>query len=257
MITKAQTGTAVEPQRVPVEALGERLGLDLTAPRSATPLEDWSMRADDGPILEAVFRAFAPRRHLEFGTWEGFGARLVLQACGATVWTLNLPEGEVDGEGNWQYAGVYDDASAVPAGAGAPQDFRSGGGHVYFQTDAHGFIGRLYREAGLGHRVNQVFCDSQAWDTSAYPAGFFDSVLVDGGHEPAVVVSDTCKAMPLLRSGGLMLWHDYCPEPAVLEQGGAAAGVFEAIRVLGPDLREACQDWFWVEPSHLLIGVRR
>lgn len=62
------------------------------------------------------------------------------------------------------------------------------GPRTYHRTDAGGYIGRIYRERGLGHRVRQVYCDSRDWNTANYPADFFDSVLIDGGHQPDVVI---------------------------------------------------------------------
>ncbi len=242
--------------RVAAAEVGERLGLNLDLQASTQPLTDWSMTRDDAPILAALFAAFRPGRHLEFGTWQGFGARLVLQHCDATVWTLNLPDGEPGDDGGWAYAEGYDQPGGAPRGAGPAKDFREGGGKVYYQSDAHGFIGRLVHEAGLGHRLCQVLCDSRDWDTTAYPRGFFDTVLIDGGHATEVVCHDTRQALPLLRPGGLMLWHDYCPEPAVIAASPAVAGVTAAIEQMGGMLTRAFEDLFWIEPSHLLVGVR-
>ena len=84
----------------------------------------------------------------------------------------------------------------------------------YHQTDAGLFIGQHYRDAGFGHRVCQIYCDSRDWDTAAYPSDFFDSALIDGGHIEEVVASDTRKALSVTRSGGLIMWHDFCPDPA-------------------------------------------
>src|SRR5262249_31542510 len=58
------------------------------------PLDRWKMETDDAPILDCLWRLRRPRRHLEFGTWEGFGATLVGQATDAEIWTVNLPQGE-------------------------------------------------------------------------------------------------------------------------------------------------------------------
>jgi len=77
-------------------------------------------------------------------------------------------------------------------------------------------VSRRYREAGFGHRVCQIYCDSRTWDTSAYPRDFFDSVLIDGGHSADVVLSDTRKAFEVTRPGALIMWHDFCPDPTVL-----------------------------------------
>ncbi len=167
--------------------LGERLGLggSFRAPLRVIdiPLKDFRMETHDALILEQVYRAFRPGKHLEFGTWEGFGATLCAKSCDAKIWTLNLPEGERDAKGNF----VYTDCSTGAA------------------TDADARIGHLYREAGFSDRVEQLLVDSLEFDDSAFAPGFFDSVLVDGGHTHEVVTSDTDKAMRLLRTGGLLI----------------------------------------------------
>lgn len=239
---------------VPVEALHERLGLsvrlDYPSESLFKPFDDWKMEIDDGPILRYLYRHLRPRRHLEFGTWEGAGACLCLEECDAHVWTINLPEGEiVDGRP------VYSSTPAVvPTGAKALKD---GDEKEVYQTDAGVFIGHLYRGAGFGHRVCQVLCDSRDWDASAYPAGFFDTALVDGGHTPHVVASDTRKALSLVRPGGLILWHDFCPDPALLSTFPSVAGVVASIVENWGDLRASVQDVFWIRPSFLLAAVRK
>ena len=227
-------------------------------PPSPHALEDWQMQRDDAPIFSYLFAQFAPRRHLEFGTWQGFGTCLCLEACRATVWTLNLPDGEAKPDGGWAYSERITDESKSPAGAVTTnfgQD--EAGPRTYHRTDAGTYVGRLYREKNLGHRVCQVFCDSRHWDTSNYPPGFFDSVLIDGGHQPDIVISDTRKALPLLRSRGIMLWHDYCPKPEIIAQSAAAQGVTAAIKSLLPELKAALSTLVWIEPSYILLGIKK
>src|SRR5581483_11246495 len=91
---------------------------------------DWKMEVDDAPILRYVYRQVRPRRHLEFGTWEGTGACYCLEECDANVWTINLPDGERDPSGVRVYEG-----------------------------DAGASIGHRYRSAGFTDRVCQILCD--------------------------------------------------------------------------------------------------
>jgi hypothetical protein len=212
------------------------------------------MEEDDAPIFAYLYRSLRPRRHLEFGTWQGFGAALCLEHCDATVWTINLPNGETQPDGGWSY---YQDFSPEEVGPGRTNAKTTRRGRVVCQTDTVGFIGREYLARGLGNRVCQVYCDSRLWDTSAYPDGFFDSVLIDGGHSEDVVISDTCKALPLVRSGGLVMWHDYCLDDGVRRGGGSVQGVLAAIDAMLPDLGGEMKDLFWIEPSWILAGVKR
>lgn len=237
---------------VTVERLQQRLGfkeaLDYPEESRQKPFSRWRMEVDDAPILRYLYRGFRPRRHLEFGTWQGFGACLCLSECDATVWTINLPQGELIA-GAPAYSSVESDVPpyASPLAGADPS---------VYQTDAGIFIGHQYRAAGFGHRVCQVYCDSREWDTTAYPPGFFDSVLIDGGHAPDVVISDTRKALQLVRPGGLLLWHDFCPDPEILESSPASAGVVAALTGHWHEIRGEMRDLFWIQPSFLLVGIR-
>ena len=238
---------------VSVGQLHERLGLstplDYPADSLVKPFDTWKMEVDDAPILAYLYRHVRPARHLEFGTWEGFGACLCLDECDATVWTINLPGGElVEGVPAYSSPRV-----TAPAGA-TPREERDG--TPIYQTDAGPFIGHLFRSRGLDHRVHQILCDSRAWDTSAYPEGFFDSAFIDGGHSRDVVSSDTRKALEVVRPGGLILWHDFCPDPGVFEIMQAVTGVVDSITKDWNELRGTVRDLFWIRPSFLLAAIR-
>ena len=247
-----------ELAHVPVQRLHERLGLatPLDYPQASLhkSLGHWNMDEDDVPILQYLYRQLRPRRHLEFGTWIGIGTVRVLEACNAEVWTLNLPEGETDADGKWIYSQPFARESEIPADA--PR-FVTRQGEVFAQTDGPGFVGQCYRERGLAHRVHQILCDSRQWDTSEYPEGFFDTVLIDGGHTTDVVLNDTRKALPLVRPGGAILWHDFCPDPDVRRRCSCVQGVTTAITEAWDTLSEQCADLFWIEPSWLLMGIKR
>lgn len=239
---------------VPVDALHDRLGLPtpLAYPASSRtkPLVEWRMEVDDAPILRYLYRSLRPRRHLEFGTWEGTGACYCLSECEATVWTINLPEGElIDNRP------AYHSMLREPPTGAVPIAVR--GEEREYQTDAGVFIGHRYRSAGFGHRVCQILCDSRDWDISAYPRDFFDSVLIDGGHSEDVVVSDTRKALAATRSGALILWHDFCPDPLVFSSMPSTTGVLTAILKHWDEVRDCVTDIFWIQPSFLLAALRR
>jgi len=52
------------------------------------------MEHDGEPFSAWVYSAIKPKKHLEVGSWEGFGALLCLKSCEAEVWAVNQPEGE-------------------------------------------------------------------------------------------------------------------------------------------------------------------
>jgi predicted O-methyltransferase YrrM len=246
-------------QSLPLTALAGLLSAR-EAPPSASPsaLNQWQMERDDGPLFAYLYRNFRPRRHLEFGTWQGYGTCLCLENCEAGVWTINLPDGETKPDGSWAYGHrVIDDTSTPPGAVTVNFGQDEDGPRTYHRTDAASYIGRLYREKNLGHRVCQIYCDTRDWDTSVYPADFFDSALIDGGHSPEVVASDTRKALSVLRPGGLILWHDFCPLPEIREKFDSVRGVTTGIDSLLPELRLQLRQLCWIDPSWILLGIKK
>jgi Methyltransferase domain len=248
------------PWAVPLSGLGKLFSLPGTLPPDASKkrLDEWKMEDDDAPIFRYLYQTQRPRRHLEFGTWQGWGTALCLESCAATVWTLNLPDGENRTDGTWAYGERVVDATH------APQDVVTAtygedelGARTYHRTDAGGYIGRLYRERGLGFRVCQIYCDSRDWDISNYPSDFFDSVLVDGGHQQEVVINDARKSLQVLRSGGLIMWHDFCPYPEIRSRFETVEGVTAGIELILPELRSQLKRLCWIDPSWILVGVKK
>ena len=210
-------------------------------------LSDWKMQVDDAPIFRYIYRNFRPRRHLEFGTWIGEGVLYCLEESDATVWTINTPFGE-DGAGYSFGPEDIADAHAWADKIGLPRT-------ANYTSDSIGFIGMHYLEGNLGHRVCQIYSDSTMWDISNYPPGFFDSVLIDGGHSKQVVRSDTHKAMALTHSDAIIMWHDFCPE--VYPKMSSTIGVIEAISEQWEWLQTQCRELFWIYPSWILLGVKK
>ena len=225
---------------------------------SRFPLVDWNMERDDAPILTRIIHWAKPRRHLEFGTWKGYGTCLVLENSDAVVWTINLPEGELKPDGTWAYSERREPKSSPNPGIPSVSFGRDENGEqIYQQTDAGPSIGHLYRERGLGHRVNQIYCDSRLWETSAYPKNFFDTIFVDGGHQSNVVASDTKKALSLLRPGGLILWHDFCPDEAVKNKYPHVVSVMKGVESVSEELVKENIELYWIDPSWLLLGLKK
>jgi FkbM family methyltransferase len=236
---------------VPIGDLGVALGF--SRPFVSTrvyrhPLAEFNTERDETHIFEYIYENFAPHRHLEFGTWEGHGAATVARVCKAEIWTINLPEGECNSAGDFVYGG-----SAL-AGGTLPGEFPPPPGDG--PTDSGEWIGWRYRAAGFGHRIHQILCNSLDLDTSQWSQGFFDTVFIDGGHSEDVVCSDTDKAYQLLRPGGLMIWHDFCPEPETLALNEAPRGVAKAIAANMDRWLPGFQRLFWIRPTWILLGIR-
>jgi predicted O-methyltransferase YrrM len=224
------TASAEQLDVVTVEQLSVRMGfletLDYPSVSRHKLLTHRKMEVDDSPILRYLYRNFRPRRHLEFGTWQGTGALYCLEECAATVWTISLPGGEKMEDG-------------TPA----------------YESDSGLSIGGHYREHAFGNRVCQIYSDSRDWDISNYPRGFFDSTFIDGGHDPDTVRSDTAKALALLRPGALCVWHDFCPDPEVLRRKPPSLGVVDGLIRDWDLIRSRMRDIFWIEPSLILTGI--
>jgi Methyltransferase domain len=241
---------------VPVDEIRRELSFDeqisFASEWRTRPLREWVMDADDA-TLRYLFRNFRPRRHLEFGTWQGDGVLRCVEECDATVWTINVLEGEARPDGGWAY-GELETAESDPPTPWSERLSTNDG--VWARTDSYGQIGRKYLKAGWGKRVCQIYADSRDWDTRAYPDGFFDTAFIDGGHAADVVENDTRQAVRLVRAGGLVIWHDFCPLEEVTRQCESTRDVVGFITAHLEELRGSFTRLFWVEPSWLLFGIR-
>lgn len=147
------------------------------------------------------------RTLFEFGTCTGKTSYLWArnQPPGGTVTTLTLDPERLD-----QYQAVAGDDRTAEAYAKEESRFTS---FRYTGTEVEG-------------RVVQLFGDSKHFEDIPY-AGTCDVVFVDGSHAYSYVVSDSAKALRMVRPGGLVLWHDYSPE---------CPGVFRALNEMAARL---------------------
>ena len=223
--------------------------------KSRYSLAEWNMERDDAPILAQVIRLMQPFRHLEFGTWKGFGACLVMENSPATVWTINLWEGEVHPGGTAAYSESLPQKRKKSFFEKLWEKNTENNAPVV-QTDAKEQIGIMIREKNLGHRVNHLFCNSKEWDTSAYSEGFFDTIFIDGGHQTDVVASDTRKALPLLREGGVIFWHDFCLDQNVRKKFQHVNTVIAGVEAVAEEIKKQGISLYWIDPSWLLCGIK-
>ena len=90
----------------------------------------------------------------------------------------------------------------------------------------------------MEHKVEQLFGDSKELDTTPW-AGQCDLVFVDGSHAYSYVMSDSAKALDLVRPGGLVLWHDYAGplhSPGVYRALNELAQRLPIVRIAGTSL---------------------
>ena len=196
--------------RVGVEELDRRFRPDeLGATRAAevTYIGRGTIRVPGGTsdteawILAAL--AKESRRLFEFGTCTGKTAYL---------WARNQPS---DGTVTTLTLGPDQHDAYQPAAKDDPVAER------YAKQESR-FTRFLYSGTEVEAQVRQLHGDSKQFDDTPY-AGSCDVVFVDGSHAYSYVVSDSTKALRMVRPGGLVLWHDYSPE---------SPGVFQALNEL-------------------------
>jgi predicted O-methyltransferase YrrM len=135
--------------------------------------------------LSAITKFINARNILEIGTYNGY-ATLNLAANSppdATITTIDLPP-------NW----------AGGLRIKIPKSYQNVGNRSR--------IGMLYKDTRYSKKIVQVFGDSAEidWGKMAIP---FDLVFIDGCHHYEYVKKDTQNAIKYLKSGGMIIWHDY------------------------------------------------
>ncbi len=92
------------------------------------------------------------------------------------------------------------------------EEYREGeGDHAGATRDAlreSGFAQFYYSGTPEAAKVHQIYGDSKAFDESEL-AGQCDLIFIDGSHAYSYVMSDSEKALRMVRKGGIILWHDY------------------------------------------------
>ena len=85
----------------------------------------------------------------------------------------------------------------------------------------------LYNGTSVEPKVRQLFGDSKAFDETPY-LNSCDLIFVDGSHAYSYVLSDSRKALRMVKPGGVILWHDYV--------GPEEEGVFRGMNELAQEL---------------------
>jgi hypothetical protein len=157
---------------------------------------DWRMEDGDSQILAYLYRNHQPSRHLEFGTWEdsvrSFARKIATRKYGRSTCMKENGQAKVCRytvtrrlwETNSRKASWFLTTHQLS--------------RPMLVIGSAGAIGRR----GYTKRVRQILVDSTTWDASSFADGFFDSILIDGGHASDVVISDTNTSLRLLRTEG-------------------------------------------------------
>jgi predicted O-methyltransferase YrrM len=144
-----------------------------------------SIDATELMVLCAIERFICARKVLEIGTYDGNTAlNLAANLSGdGRVTTVDLPT-------DWDRKFVYD----------VPDD--------YWNVTDRRSVGAQYRNSPYQARIRQVFGDSAGVDWKELNPPF-DMVFIDGCHYSEYVRVDTRNAVANIRTGGVIVWHDY------------------------------------------------
>ena len=66
----------------------------------------------------------------------------------------------------------------------------------------------VYSGTPVESKIRQLFGDSKAFDETPFTK-CCDLIFIDGSHSYSYVKSDTEKALKMIASGGMIVWHDY------------------------------------------------
>jgi len=137
-------------------------------------------------ILVELLQTCQPTTCFEIGTYDGRTALNMAANTSddAVIYTLDLPREQID-------------STIFPLD---PLDLDV----VKKETS-----GARYHSTEWECKIQQLYGDSAAFDYTPYQ-GKIDFVFVDGSHTYDYVLSDSRKAISLLRNEkGIILWHDY------------------------------------------------
>jgi predicted O-methyltransferase YrrM len=143
--------------------------------------------------LVLLLKRARAERIFEFGTYKGISiTQLALNVPeGGEICTLDLPDESI----NTRLAIADPDEVAITVEKGkgslVPSELKS--------------------------RITFLKQDSAVFDESPY-AGRMDFVFVDGAHHYDYVKNDSEKGWRMLKSGGIIAWHDFRPlDPGVVK----------------------------------------
>ncbi|WP_353718636.1 class I SAM-dependent methyltransferase [Dyadobacter sp. 676] len=142
-------------------------------------------------VISNLVKKWNPRRIFEIGTFQGRTTlNMALNSGSDTeIVTLDLPAGEL---------------------ASTKMDIEDGEvRYVKKEVSGERFIGHP-----AASKIRQVFGDSASFSFDEYKDSV-DVAFIDGSHAYEYVLNDSEKVFPIMRKGGLIIWHDYTNWPGV------------------------------------------
>jgi FkbM family methyltransferase len=186
--------------------------------------DGYLMEQSSAHLLKSLYRHLKPMRHLEIGTWEGFGAELALSNGAHEVWSIEKYD-----NGNPEYGSRYLSKS---------ESVRPGW-----------IVSPMNRE-----RFHQYFGTVQDFSQKQSGVDPFNTILIDGAHDKQSVILDTRFALSVTSAGAIVIWDDY--PVLTTDNNSTKNGVLQAIKELLPELSREC-DLMAIRGTALLIGIRK
>lgn len=198
------------------DSVGKMQVAEPIAEKICMPPFYFDTRHDDFYPLMKIARALDPRVIVELGTAHGNTiANLALNCPIARFVTVN-----------------------------APIELMTGSSTTYSLT--RGEIGAVYRAAGFGARITQVFANTVDLDISTSLAfgEKIDFGIVDACHDEDYVVNDFLKLLPHMSGRGVILLHDTHEKMEGHLRGSYMACM--KLRKRGHDIRHLRGTWWGV-----------
>ena len=137
-------------------------------------------------FIAAFVNQQQPLACFEIGTFDGRTTQNIAanQPANGICYTLDLPPTDLS-------------STALPL---------AGGDSTYVDKPTSG--ARIAEQLHESGRIVQLYGDSGTFDFTPYHDKI-DLMFVDGSHSYEYVLSDTEHAWKMVKSGGIILWHDY------------------------------------------------
>jgi len=167
------------PVVLPAEVVPGDVTFQVTRPSDV----DGSMTLTEIASICHIVAALDPAKVVEIGSFQGLTTvNLARNALRGVVHTVDLP----------------------PSSSGMDTAFRNNDASIIERRKGYAYAGTEVED-----RINQHYGDTATFDFEGVIGGGVDLLLIDAAHSYEYVRNDTIRALPLLREGAVILWHDY------------------------------------------------
>lgn len=172
------------------ESIIKKIGLEsLINPSTCVSMSpfrpiDGNMSLQEVLILSLLIKSYNPRTILEIGTFNGLTTYHMALNSPATTKIHTL---DVENQINFVQKNTWDEDLKFILSENKKQ--------------------KVYGSSLIKNKIQEHIGNSLDYDFSQFEQP--EIIFIDGGHDYHVVASDTRKSLNILRSQGLIVWHDY------------------------------------------------